>query len=163
MSDQENATNPPQYSIDVFLGKLIQLWDSYCDEQSHLEQYPDIDSFLRHSKVEPTKQAINQLIYTQVLELIGEDEKYPKLTPNSGMYNPTMITRNQIRQELRKALKAKYIGESEGDNLMSKAQNALNILKKNLGYQDMLDLIELISAYLEEDSQKFIKVGKEND
>jgi hypothetical protein len=43
--------------------------------------------------------------------------------------------------------------------MTSKAENAMAILKKNLGYQDMLDLIELLQAYLEEESQMFIKVG----
>ena len=40
---------------------------------------------------------------------------------------------------------------------MSKAENALNILRKNLGYQDMLDLIELLENEVEQMSQDFMK------
>jgi hypothetical protein len=40
---------------------------------------------------------------------------------------------------------------------MSQADNAFRILKKNLGYQDFLDLIVLISAHLEKESQEFMK------
>lgn len=40
---------------------------------------------------------------------------------------------------------------------MSKADNAMAILKKNLAFQDMLDLIVLLSAELERQSQDFMK------
>jgi hypothetical protein len=40
---------------------------------------------------------------------------------------------------------------------MSKATNAMKILKKNLSYQDFLDLVVLISAHLEAESQEFMK------
>ncbi len=40
---------------------------------------------------------------------------------------------------------------------MSKAENAMKILRKNLGYQDMLDLIELLEAEVEQMSQDFMK------
>lgn len=40
---------------------------------------------------------------------------------------------------------------------MSKAENAMAILRKNLGYQDMIDLIALLSAELEKQSQEFMK------
>jgi hypothetical protein len=44
---------------------------------------------------------------------------------------------------------------------MSKAQNALVILKKNLGFQDFIELCELISNHLEIESQEFMKTDKE--
>jgi hypothetical protein len=47
--------------------------------------------------------------------------------------------------------------------MTKQAENALAILKKNLGYQDMLDLIELLQAHLEEESQMFIKVDTDID
>ena len=50
---------------------------------------------------------INQLIYTQVLELIGED--FPK-PPLGDYWN---VGRNQLKDELRAKAKAKYIGDSE--------------------------------------------------
>jgi hypothetical protein len=40
---------------------------------------------------------------------------------------------------------------------MSKAENAIRILRKNLGYQDMLDLIELLESEVEQMSQDFMK------
>lgn len=46
---------------------------------------------------------------------------------------------------------------------MSKAENALTILKKNLGFQDFIELVALISGYLEEQSQEFMKVNKEKE
>lgn len=54
--------------LDRILGRVIQLWDSYCDEKSNLEEYPDIDSFLRHNKVEPVKQKIELYCHKQVIE-----------------------------------------------------------------------------------------------
>ena len=44
-----------------------------------------------------------QAIKAAVLEVIGVDEKYPEMPANSGMYNPEMVTRNQLRAEQRKA------------------------------------------------------------
>jgi hypothetical protein len=38
-----------------------------------------------------------------------------------------------------------------------KANNAMAILRKNLGYQDMLDLIELLQSEVEKISQDFMK------
>ncbi len=46
---------------------------------------------------------------------------------------------------------------------MSKAENAMAILKKNLGFQDFIELVELISSYLEEESQEFMKVDKDTN
>ena len=84
--------------------KLITTWGFHRGNWQNFIQTEDLDPWI------DTLQTLqNQLIYTQVLELIGEDEKYPKLPPNSGMYNPTMITRNQIRQELRAKAKAKFM------------------------------------------------------
>jgi hypothetical protein len=40
---------------------------------------------------------------------------------------------------------------------MSKAENALAILKKNLGTQDMIDLIALLEDEVERQSQEFMK------
>lgn len=40
---------------------------------------------------------------------------------------------------------------------MSKATNAMSILQKNLDFEDFLELVGLISGYLETQSQEFMK------
>lgn len=41
---------------------------------------------------------------------------------------------------------------------MSKAENALHVLKKNLQLDDLQELVKLIQGYLEEESQKGIRL-----
>src|ERR1039458_4156770 len=73
MSDQENATNPPQYSISKILmdfRNTIQL------ERDKLYKTRNTDVTGVAQAQLKASEAINQLIYTQVLELIGEIKEY---------------------------------------------------------------------------------------
>jgi hypothetical protein len=46
---------------------------------------------------------------------------------------------------------------------MTKASNAFGVLKKNLAYPDLIELIGLISGYLEEESQEYMKQTMQDD
>ena len=59
--------------LDRTLGRVVQLWNSYCDEKNSLEQFPDIDSFLRHDKVVPSKLTIISQIEIEKLRAAISD------------------------------------------------------------------------------------------
>ena len=83
---------PTQYSIEEILTKL---WCAVDIE--------DVDEGLIDvGAIDDAEQAINQLIYTQVLELIPKD-----------IYAPTDFGKgkNEAYMELRNKAKAKYIGQ----------------------------------------------------
>jgi hypothetical protein len=110
-------TNPPQYSIDEILQKYMSQYG-----MAHNTAFNKIDPhhpkhgidgmkkvFALTPKIEQkvlaeAVQAINQLIYTQVLELIPENEP-------SYAHDSTRI--NGILDSIRAKAKAKYIGDSE--------------------------------------------------
>ena len=89
-----NSTNPPQYSI----GELL---DDYTYE-SEFDYYDPITkkSYTGKDGKKHLEQAINQLIYTQVLELIGEIKEYDDV----------------LYRRLRDNAKAKYIGGDSESN-----------------------------------------------
>lgn len=98
-----NATNPPQYSISEILEK-------FWAETRYTKDVKLAGNFTE------AEQAINQLIYTQVLELIPE-----KLTDNVAFtigegempLTQFQIGYNQAIDDMTERLKAKYIGGSD--------------------------------------------------
>ena len=77
------------------------------DELTEAEKQSDRDQVDRYLPL------INQLIYTQVLELIGEDERHSHLTSACDRVHKSQWERNKLRAELRAKAKTKYIGASE--------------------------------------------------
>ena len=124
---KEERNNVSQPNISEILekhGERVSLTASkYRNGQLSEKELPE------HQQINynVTEQAINQLVYTQVLELIGEDEhktkEYPVMkgsidpsptgTLPMSIYDPDLVSRNNLRAELRNKAKAKYIGDSE--------------------------------------------------
>jgi hypothetical protein len=82
-------TNPPQYSIEEIIGNL-------CDAGCRINGDPADGYGDYHTcEIPQVTQKLNQLIYTQVLELIPEKihsprllrEKLSKLPQNTGITN----------------------------------------------------------------------------
>ena len=105
MSLSNPPKNPPQYSISSILGDFESKIVS--DVSDALRGRPGARTFGVDDKPkEIAEQAINQLIYSQVLELI-----------DTGTFIDHTKTRQELidafRQQLRAKAKAKYIGRSD--------------------------------------------------
>jgi hypothetical protein len=99
MSSKSAPTNPPQYSIDTLLFDLE--WKATFENMTQADRTK-------------FKAELNQLIYTQVLELIGEDDAIDydsyDYDADLDMEEKRHDLRNKLRAELRAKAKAKYIG-----------------------------------------------------
>ena len=89
-------TNPPQYSISEVLDTLLGEWGAS----------PAFET----DQIKKAEQAINQLIYTQVLELIGEDE-LGIIGVGFKQVNEAKQVRDVFRAMLRAKAKAKFMGK----------------------------------------------------
>ena len=100
-----NSTNPPQYSISLILKKLLDDYRNYRNEADHTLEMMTAPPAYPKPEIE-AEQAINQLIYTQVLELIGQPE--PEIEGNTHLNGA--IVRNKLKDELRAKAKERFDG-----------------------------------------------------
>src|ERR1039458_4850220 len=103
-----NSTNPPQYSI----GELL---DDYTYE-SEFDYYDPITkkSYTGKDGKKHLEQAINQLIYTQVLELIPEKVDMKQVSYQKDIQPQYYVAGfNQAIDDMTERIKAKYIGGSD--------------------------------------------------
>ena len=104
-------TNPPQYSISEIL-------KTYAKASAKIDYWKtDLNSPVGYRKRKinsEAEQAINQLIYTQVLELIPEKVDM-KQVPYQKDIQPQYYVAgfNQAIDDMTERIKAKYIGASE--------------------------------------------------
>ena len=109
-------TNPPQYSIELTLSTLMlavmRLRNTYKYDEVAPKPFNDEMDIAYHK----AQKELNQLIYTQVLELIASDELKPTSHANKQMLEMEWRARqirNHYRAELRAKARAKYIGGSD--------------------------------------------------
>ena len=112
MSHQKNATNPPQYSIELTLSTLMlavmRLRNTYKYDEVAPKPFNDEMDIAYHK----AETELNQLIYTQVLELIPEKVDM-KQVPYQKDIQPQYYVAgfNQAIDDMTERIKAKYIGK----------------------------------------------------